>query len=70
MFDFIWIPIPSWYTSLLGRVAQRKFGIPFGIDYIDPWVYQLTEYEKTFSRQWWTRQVALRLEPKAIRKHN
>jgi len=67
-FDFLWIPIPSWYTSLLGRVAQRKFGIPFGIDYIDPWVYQLTEYEKIFSRQWWTRQVALRLEPKAIRK--
>ena len=37
-FDFLWIPSPSWYTSLLGRVAQRKFGIPFGIDYIDPWV--------------------------------
>ena len=65
--DFIWIPIPSWYTALLGRVAHRKFNIPFGIDYIDPWVYQLTEYEGTFSRQWWTRQVALQLEPAAIR---
>jgi hypothetical protein len=66
--DFIWIPIPSWYTSLLGRVASRKFKVPFGIDYIDPWVYQLTSHEKRFSRQWWTRQVALRLEPIAIRK--
>lgn len=66
--DFIWIPIPSWYTSLLGRVACRKFNIPFGIDYIDPWVYQLTAYEGTFSRQWWTRQVAMRLEPMAIRE--
>lgn len=65
--DFIWIPIPSWYTSLLGRVAFRKVKVPFGIDYIDPWVYQLTSYEKKFSRQWWTRQVALRLEPMAIR---
>lgn len=67
-FDFVWIPIPSWYTSLLGRVAWRKHGIPFGIDYIDPWVYQLTKYEHRFSRQWFTRQVALLLEPLAIRK--
>ena len=67
-FDFVWIPIPSWYTSLLGRVALRKHGIPFGIDYIDPWVYQLTQYEKPFSRPWFARQVALILEPMAIRK--
>ena len=65
--DFIWIPIPSWYTSLLGRIAFKKCNVPFGIDYIDPWVYQLTSYEKKFSRQWWTRQVALKLEPIAIR---
>ena len=66
--DFVWIPIPSWYTSLLGRIAFRKLKVPFGIDYIDPWVYQLTKYERIFSRQWWTRQVALVLEPIAIRK--
>ena len=67
-FDFVWIPIPSLYTSLLGRVAWKKRGIPFGIDYIDPWVYQLTQYEKPFSRPWFARQVALILEPMAIRK--
>ena len=66
--DFIWIPIPSWYTSLMGARLAEKFNTPFGIDYIDPWVYQLTKHEKTFSRAWWTRQLALFLEPHAIRK--
>lgn len=65
--DFIWIPIPSWYTSLMGRPLSKRFGVPFGVDYIDPWVYQLTQYEPPFSRAWWTRLVALILEPKAIR---
>ncbi len=65
--DFIWIPIPSWYTSLMGRPLSKRFGVPFGIDYIDPWVYQLTKHEPPFSRAWWTRLVALTLEPQAIR---
>jgi len=65
-FDFIWIPIPSWYTSLLGRVAWKRHRVPFGIDYIDPWVYQLTERDGPLTREWWTIQVARRLEPLAI----
>ncbi|RPH11387.1 MAG: hypothetical protein CBC49_009555 [Alphaproteobacteria bacterium TMED89] len=65
--DFIWIPIPSWYTSLMGPSLSRTFNTPYGIDYIDPWVYQLTHHEPFMSRAWWTRQVALILEPKAIR---
>jgi hypothetical protein len=66
--DFIWIPIPSWYTSLLGPVLHRRFRVPFGIDYIDPWVYQLTAYEKRWSRAWVTHHVAKVLEPFAIRR--
>lgn len=65
--DFIWIPIPSWYTSLMGRPLSKRFDVPFGVDYIDPWVYQLTQHEPPFSRAWWTRLVALTLEPRAIR---
>ena len=65
--DFIWIPIPSWYTALMGNSLSKRFKIPFGIDYIDPWVYQLTIHESTFSRAWWTREFAKILEPIAIR---
>src|ERR1019366_4670600 len=31
--DFIWIPIPSFYVAVLGRLIHTKTGIPYGIDY-------------------------------------
>lgn len=65
--DFIWIPIPSWYPALLGRLLHRKTGIPYGIDYIDPWVFQLAPYQKTFSRAWLAHQLATILEPLAVK---
>jgi len=40
--DFIWIPIPSFYTALLGRQLYHKTKIPYGIDYIDPWVRDIS----------------------------
>jgi len=39
--DLIFIPVPPYVPMLLGRLAHKKFGIPYVIDYIDPWV---TEY--------------------------
>lgn len=66
-FSFVWIPIPSWYTSFLGRIALNRKGVRFGIDYIDPWVYKLTSYEPFLSKAWWTRQFAILMEPLAIR---
>ncbi|AEE50745.1 hypothetical protein Halhy_2880 [Haliscomenobacter hydrossis DSM 1100] len=66
--DFIWIPIPSWYTALLGPLLHQKTGIPYGIDYIDPWVSKLANHEKTFSRAWWVNQLARLLEPLAVKK--
>lgn len=40
--DFIWIPIPSFYVSLLGRILYEKTKIPYGIDYIDPWIRDIS----------------------------
>ncbi|HKO62337.1 MAG TPA: glycosyltransferase, partial [Pyrinomonadaceae bacterium] len=39
--DLIFIPVPPYVPMVLGRMAHRKFGIPYVVDYIDPWV---TEY--------------------------
>lgn len=39
--DLIFIPVPPYISMALGRLAYQKFGIPYVIDYIDPWV---TEY--------------------------
>lgn len=36
--DLIFIPVPPYVPMILGRFAQRKFSIPYVIDYIDPWV--------------------------------
>jgi hypothetical protein len=65
--DFVYIPIPSFYTSLIGPYLYRKTGIKYGIDYIDPWVHQFPGSEKKFSRHWWSTQAAKYLEPKAVK---
>jgi hypothetical protein len=64
--DFIWIPIPSFYISLLGRLLYEKTAVPYGIDYIDPWVRDIS------NRQDWRSKISLLaaklLEPVAVRK--
>jgi hypothetical protein len=65
--DFVYIPIPSFYVSLIGPYLNRKTGVRFGIDYIDPWVHQFPGSEKIFSRHWISTQLAKWLEPKALR---
>lgn len=36
--DLILIPVPPYVSMVLGRLANKTFGIPYVIDYIDPWV--------------------------------
>jgi hypothetical protein len=65
--DFVYIPIPSFYTALIGPYLFKKTGVKFGIDYIDPWVHQFPGSEKLFSRHWFSTQLARILEPIAVR---
>jgi glycosyltransferase involved in cell wall biosynthesis len=65
--DFVYIPIPSFYVSLIGKYLNRKTGVKFGIDYIDPWVHQFPGSDKLFSRHWLSTQLAKILEPRALR---
>jgi len=64
--DFIWIPVPSFYTALLGPWLYNKFRIPYGIDYIDPWIRDIS------SRRNWRSVISLLLarwlEPIAVKK--
>jgi hypothetical protein len=66
--DFLYIPIPSFYCALLGRWLHSSTGIEYGIDYIDPWVHHFPGSNKTFSRHWFSTQLAKFLEPIAIKK--
>lgn len=66
--DFLYIPIPSFYVALLGRWLHRTTGVPYGIDYIDPWVHHFPGSDTLFSRHWWSTRLARWLEPIAVKK--
>jgi hypothetical protein len=65
--DFVYIPIPSFYTALIGPYLNKKTGIKYGIDYIDPWVHIFPGSNKLFSRHWFSTQIAKILEPIAVK---
>jgi len=67
-FDFLYIPIPSFYVALIGRWLNKSTGIKYGIDYIDPWVHNFPGSEKILSRHWLSKKFAEILEPIAIKK--
>jgi hypothetical protein len=67
-FDFLYIPIPSFYCALLGRWLHESTGIKYGIDYIDPWVHDFPGSDRLFSRHWWSKQLSKLLEPVAVKK--
>lgn len=66
--SFVWIPVPSFYTALIGRALFETTGTPYGIDYIDPWVSKLAPHHHRFSRAWWSKKIAAALEPVAVKK--
>lgn len=67
--DFLHITIPSFYSALLGRLVHRKHGLPYGIDYIDPWVHDFPVPDVPLGRlkAWASTRLAGTLEPWAVR---
>jgi hypothetical protein len=63
--DFLYIPIPSFYTALLGRWLHNSTGVKYGIDYIDPWVH---DFPGSGWRYRLSEAVAKLLEPIAVKK--
>ena len=66
--DFVYITIPSFYGALWGRWLHETTGVPYGIDYIDPWVHEFPGSNRLFSRHWWATKVSGLLEPIAVKK--
>lgn len=67
-FDFLYIPIPSFYCALLGRMLHSSTQIKYGIDFIDPWVHTFPGSNKLFGRHWFSTKLAKFLEPIAVKK--
>ncbi len=56
---FMLYPVPSWYTLTIAPLIKFLTKVPYGIDFIDPWVYDLDATETSFkerSSQWIARQ--------------
>jgi hypothetical protein len=66
--DFLYLPIPPHFAALLGPIVQKLRGVPYGIDYIDPWVQDSWHPEEwLFNKHWLARKLADVLEPIAVR---
>lgn len=65
--DFVLVTIPSNFLGPVGRLVHRRHGLPFGIDYQDPWVNAWPGVEKPFTRAWGSYNLAKMLEPWSVR---
>jgi len=66
--DFLLITVPSFFAAPLGRLVHELRGVPYGIDYSDPWVHVWEASKKRFSKAWVSRKLAELLEPWSVRK--
>ncbi len=65
--DAILIPGPPWYPFCLGPIVRWRFGIPYIIDYIDPWADSIGAEAMPFSKRWMAHRLALMLEGPVVR---
>lgn len=66
--DFLWVPIPSYYCAVIARQIYNTTKIPYGIDYIDPWIKPKDVVGSFMSKAWLSNQLAKILEPYSIKK--
>jgi hypothetical protein len=65
--DFVLVTIPSNFLAPVGRLIHRRHGLPFGIDYQDPWVNRWPGVDVPLSRAWASYRLAAMLEPWSVR---
>ena len=65
--ELVFISGPPWYAFLIAPLIKREFGIPYVLDYIDPWVSSMGERAPFWRKAYWYRKMASWLEPFAVR---
>ena len=69
--DAILISVPPYIPMILGRLAKKKFGIPYFIDYQDPWVskyFMKLPKAKRTQKAYMSYLLSIFLEPYSINK--
>ncbi|RMG18638.1 MAG: hypothetical protein D6731_01525 [Planctomycetota bacterium] len=67
-FDLLFITVAPYYTALLGPILKRRFGLPFVLDYQDPWVSRWGAEQPRRSKAGLHHKAAEVLEPKVLRR--
>ncbi len=49
--DFILYPVPPWYVLMIAPLLKGLTGVPYGIDFIDPWVHDLDDRERSTKKR-------------------
>ncbi|MCL4789408.1 MAG: glycosyltransferase [Verrucomicrobia bacterium] len=64
--DLVFATVLPGYTSLIGAWAKRKLGLPFVLDYQDPWVSDWSAKQPRLSKAGLSHWLARNLEPGAV----
>jgi Glycosyltransferase Family 4 len=58
---------PPWFSFVLGPFMRRRWGTPFVVDYIDPWISDWTAAHRFPGKGWFYHRAAIALEPGVLR---
>lgn len=64
--DMLFFTAPPFHTFLIGTALQREQGIPYVLDYSDPWLDPMRpEFAQPWRKVYWVRRLGAALEPRA-----
>jgi hypothetical protein len=58
---------PPWFSFTHGPLLRLLFGVPYVVDYIDPWITDWTASHRFPAKGWWYHRAATAIEPMALR---
>jgi glycosyltransferase involved in cell wall biosynthesis len=64
--DFVHFTVPAYNAALLGPHIYRRYHVPYGIDYIDPWVHEFPSRDRIWTKARIAQEWAKIAEPIAV----
>jgi hypothetical protein len=58
---------PPWFSFALGPMMKRRFGVPYVVDYIDPWITARSATRPFPEKAWFYHRAAAAIEPGVLR---